>query len=392
MFGEDDLAAVRQMREQLARRPLRRRREVELAADQERLDVRVAHRVYWFSSGFAGQASTSRPPAQIRSVPGLPMIDPRSASAEEAPGVGRVDPGDRGDVTPELLARERHLRHQRQEPRTASVALVGGEQRVDRPGRASGPAPSVVAFIRPKNAAALTCPSLIGRNHQWSGMSRRPTGARPRGPASAPAGGVLRAERGVAADLLVGRLRVPEEVAGRVDRDHHRPVDAPRVAPGVDHRGARPGALAQEVDAAVAERLARGLEVVDPLREAVAGEIDAVVREPVGARPKASARSRKDFSVEEVGRALERRLDLRAVEHRGAVHAAVADEDDVVLVGEPARLVNSMFVMPGPPWRRKIGSAGCSDRARMRVTGSAIRRDCGSGRFSGTTSVPQSAA
>ena len=29
--------------------------------------------------------------------------------------------------------------------------------------------------------------------------------------------------------------------------------------------------------------------------------------------------------------------------------------------------------------------------ARMRVTGSAISRDCGSARFSGTTSVPQSA-
>ena len=39
-------------------------------------------RVYWFSSGFAGQASTSPPPAQIRSVPGLPMIDPLSAPAE----------------------------------------------------------------------------------------------------------------------------------------------------------------------------------------------------------------------------------------------------------------------------------------------------------------------
>ena len=37
-------------------------------------------------------------------------------------------------------------------------------------GAASGPAPSVVAAIRPKNAPALTLPSLIGRNHQRSGM------------------------------------------------------------------------------------------------------------------------------------------------------------------------------------------------------------------------------
>ena len=30
----------------------------------------------------------------------------------------------------------------------------------------SGPAPSVVAFINPKNVAALTSPFLTGRNHQ----------------------------------------------------------------------------------------------------------------------------------------------------------------------------------------------------------------------------------
>ena len=51
-----------------------------------------------------------------------------------------------------------------------------------------------------------------------------------------------------------------------------------------------------------------------------------------------------------------------------------------------------MFVIPGPPCRRKIGSAGSAERARMRVTGSAIRREPALCRFSGTTSVPQSAA
>ena len=44
-----------------------------------------------------------------------------------------------------------------------------------------------------------------------------------------------------------------------------------------------------------------------------------------------------------------------------------------------------MFVMPGPPSSRKIGRPGCAERARMRVTGNAISRDCGSARFSGTT-------
>ena len=37
-----------------------------------------------------------------------------------------------------------------------------------------------------------------------------------------------------------------------------------------------------------------------------------------------------------------------------------------------------MLVMPGPPLRWKIGANGCDERARIRVTGSAIRRDRGS--------------
>ena len=51
-----------------------------------------------------------------------------------------------------------------------------------------------------------------------------------------------------------------------------------------------------------------------------------------------------------------------------------------------------MLVMPGPPSSRKIGSAGCAERALMRVTGIAISRDFGSRRFSRTIIVPQSAA
>ena len=50
-----------------------------------------------------------------------------------------------------------------------------------------------------------------------------------------------------------------------------------------------------------------------------------------------------------------------------------------------------MFVMPGPPSRRKTRLPGVAERARMRVIGSAISREPGSARFSGTTSVPQSA-
>jgi hypothetical protein len=115
-------------------------------------------------------------------------------------------------------------------------------------------------------------------------------------------------------------------------------VDDRRESPGVDHGRAGAGALAQEVDAVVAERHARGLEVVDLLRETVAGEVHALVREPlracsVGTRVRAERRL-----AEGVGRVLERRLDLRAVEPDGAVDAAIADEDDVPVADEAAHL------------------------------------------------------
>ena len=88
---------------------------------------------------------------------------------------------------------------------------------------------------------------------------------------------------------------------------------------------------------------------------------------------------------------LQRRLDLRAVEPNGAVHATVADEDDVVVVGEPTRVGELHVREAGAALEAEDGSPGCADLARMRVTGSAIRRERGSVRFSGTTSVPQSA-
>src|SRR5206468_5050603 len=109
---------------------------------------------------------------------------------------------------------------------------------------------------------------------------------------------VLTAESGVLPDLLVGRLRVPEEVAGRVHPDHYRAVDAGRVAPRIDHRRACPGALAQEVDALVAERLARRLQIVDLLRQAVAGQIDTVVRQSVRAGPERVAVGAKRLLAE----------------------------------------------------------------------------------------------
>ncbi len=71
--GKDELLAVRQVREELLRRSLRRRREVQLAADEERLHVRGSDAVVLLLAG-PGQASTRLPPPQMKSVPGLPRI------------------------------------------------------------------------------------------------------------------------------------------------------------------------------------------------------------------------------------------------------------------------------------------------------------------------------
>ena len=82
-------------------------------------------------------------------------------------------------------------------------------------GAGIGPPPSVVALYQAEERRRLDV-ALLDRqepasgsgtfaNAEWSDAAR--SGVR------AAARRVLRAERGVAADLLAGRLRVPEEVA-----------------------------------------------------------------------------------------------------------------------------------------------------------------------------------
>ena len=119
------------------------------------------------------------------------------------------------------------------------------------------------------------------------------------------------------------------------------------VAPGIDHRRARACAFTDEVDAVVAERLACGLEIVDPLRQAVAPEIEAVRRQSVGARPERLAACAVGRLLEQVGRALHRRL--HSGQSSGAVHASVADEDHVVLSANRLASGKVMLVMPGRP-------------------------------------------
>ena len=72
--------------------------------------------------------------------------------------------------------------------------------------------------------------------------------------------------------------------------------------------------LTDEIDAVVAERHARGLEVLDLLRQAVTRQVDTVVGEAVGARAERVAVRTEGRLAEEVGRVLQRRDNLRAVE------------------------------------------------------------------------------
>ena len=110
------------------------------------------------------------------------------------------------------------------------------------------------------------------------------------------------------------------------------------MAPAVDHRRASAGALADEVHLVVAERPARGLEVVHSLRQRVAREVDSLVLESLPTFPVRIRLLPERVLREEVGRVPHGVRDLGAVEDGGAVDAAVAHEDHVALVGEAARL------------------------------------------------------
>ena len=153
-----------------------------------------------------------------------------------------------------------------------------------------------------------------------------------------PAGRLLRAQRRVSLDPLIDLGSAVEEVPGRVDPDHHRAVDTVRVHPRVDHPETGPGALAEQVDALVAEGDASGLDVGGLLLQRVAGEVYAGSLKPLRARGEGlGVRVQRRFG-EEVGGFIQRRCHLGTVQHRRAVDAAVADHDDIVLGGQAARM------------------------------------------------------
>ena len=124
----------------------------------------------------------------------------------------------------------------------------------------------------------------------------------------------------------------------RVDGDHHRAPDALRVPPAVDHGRAGARALADQVDAAIPERPPDGFEVVDTLRQRVAGKVEAIRAETSRAGPVGVGLGAERLRPEHVRGVLQHRDDLGTVEPRGSVDAAVADEDDIVRACEPARL------------------------------------------------------
>ena len=269
---QHDLVAVREVREELPRRDLRRRREVELAADEQRRHLRVCTRVY-SSVGRASQAT--RPPVRRRPKD---EVAPRVADERAAAARRRARSSARPPACPPSRprpARPRRTTPGRRAGRAATRSRAHSRRR-RRPrarrrwssGRTAAPRPASTPSARRRRRSAR-CPSR-DRQAPEAGrrIRRRPLqGRREVVGALAARSGPRRRAR-VAADLLVRHFRVPEEVPGRVHADHHRAVDALRVAPGVDHRRARAGALAEQVDLPVAERLPRRLEVVDLLRAA----------------------------------------------------------------------------------------------------------------------------
>ena len=193
---------------------LRRRREVERAADQQRLDVRRPHAavlvVVRVRRPRVGQAAAG--PDEVGA--GLPRIEPRSAAGRE---VARAAAGvlvPRGaPASPQTNdVGKASVGQQRQEPEAARVALRG--RRASESiviGAESGAAAGRSTPSGRRTTASRTLP-LLDRQEPASGRgcprpSRRIEAARSsvRARQLASCG----AERGVAADLRVGRLAGP---------------------------------------------------------------------------------------------------------------------------------------------------------------------------------------
>src|SRR3954453_3966681 len=132
------------------------------------LDVRT--RAYSFSPGAAGHAPRSRPPAQRKSVPGLPRIEPRSVAGANASPALAASARAVAATSPQTCARgntRAAITDCSQNPLESPFPAASQESMVNGAERG---AEAEVEFIRPKKEAMRTLPFLIGRNHHRSGM------------------------------------------------------------------------------------------------------------------------------------------------------------------------------------------------------------------------------
>src|SRR5207237_2480548 len=120
-----------------------------------------------FSSGLAGHESRSRPPAQIRSVPGAPIADPRSAWLAKKRRAYAASLLPTAATSPHTWARGKASCASSDRNQAPLPSPLSAERSVSIVlGAGIGPPPSSVALIRPKNPATWTSPFLIGRNQK----------------------------------------------------------------------------------------------------------------------------------------------------------------------------------------------------------------------------------
>ena len=129
--GDDDLLAVGQGGEKLLRRVLRRRGEVELAADEQRLDVRRPHALV-LARRRARPGVDELPAEPVEIGAGVAEDRPAIAGREVALRRPVVARGHGRHLAPDERLRECQLGEQRLEPEAAGVAVVRRDPGVER--------------------------------------------------------------------------------------------------------------------------------------------------------------------------------------------------------------------------------------------------------------------
>src|SRR6266511_152732 len=135
------------------------------------LDVRT--RLYSSSPGAAGQASVSRPPPQMSALAASPRLEPRFCVPEEklsrAACASALPTAAYSPQTNNFGNKRSPRTDANQNPLASPSAAESHESRII--GAEIGAASEVLDSISPRKEATRTLPSLIGRNHQRSGIS-----------------------------------------------------------------------------------------------------------------------------------------------------------------------------------------------------------------------------